>query len=122
MRFYTPLADYLTENPIPINSGSDSYAIHIGVVSALRQYSVEETKALAKSSAMVIDMMKHDAKGQRLGRKLRRFSSTVYIDSVIKIYTFIQSEIMTGNDSMLFETIRKVTEGVDIVDSKGEEE
>ena len=122
MRFYTPLADYLTENPMPVNGGSDSYAIHIGVVCALRQYSVKETKALAKSSAMVIDMMKHDSKGQRVGRKLRKFSSTVYIDSVIKVYTFIQSEIMTGNDAMLFETIRQVTEGVDIADNGGEEE
>ena len=70
MRFYTPLAEYLKANPIPVNGGSDSYAIHVGVVSALRQCSVKETRELAKSSGMVIDMMKHDGKGQRIGRKL----------------------------------------------------
>jgi hypothetical protein len=101
MKYLKPLDEWLGNNPLPRNAMTDSSAIHLGVTLGFANIPRVEAEKIADASSKYFSIIKHDLKNEKF---TKRYKSTVYIDSTMRVYDFMLSEWIV-NDSPLFQVM-----------------
>ena len=97
MKYLKPLDEWLSKNPLPRNTMTDSSAIHLGVTLGLANISREQAKKLATCSSMYFQIIKHDLRNEKF---VRRYKEDVYVDSVMKVFDFMITEAMFSDEPL----------------------